>query len=67
MVKVESLELSRQKIPVYKFQDANQIFEVIGEIGKYQLAMFALIGLTCSLPAWFTYSYVFNAATPEFR
>lgn len=43
------------------------IYDDIGEMGKYQLWMFFLIGTLVIVPSFIGYSYVFVAATPEFR
>lgn len=43
------------------------IYDEIGEIGPYQWIMFILIGSLTVIPSLIGYSYVFVAATPEFR
>lgn len=44
-----------------------EIYDDIGEIGRYQLTMFFLIGSLAIVPSLIGYSYVFIAATPDFR
>ena len=49
------------------FINIDDLYRVIGEFSKYQLLVFVLAGLLCTIPAVITYSYVFNGASPEYR
>lgn len=47
--------------------DVAKVYEVIGEIGAYQLLMFVLIGSANVIPSLVAYSHVFLVATPDYR
>jgi hypothetical protein len=47
--------------------DIEEIFEEVGQFGKYQLFIFILVGFTASLTALTAYSYIFVGGEPQFR
>ena len=47
--------------------DIEEIFEEVGQFGKYQFFIFILVGFTASLTALTAYSYIFVGAEPQFR
>lgn len=45
----------------------DEIYEQIGQFGKYQLYVLILVGFTASILSTTAYSFNFTAAKPDFR
>ena len=45
----------------------DDIYDEIGDFGAYQLFVFLLLGSTNLIQSFVTFSFIFAAATPEFR
>ena len=50
-----------------EIDNIDEIFEIIGELGKYQMLIIVLVGLIASSAAISSYLTIFTDATPEFR
>ena len=48
-------------------KDAEEIFRQIGELGPYQIFLFAIISVTSFIPSMVSYGFALYASTPNHR